>query len=498
MNYKKYLWGTWFAALITCCGCLSIMFCLLTINLENTIFLLSNISVYYQLFCTITNIYVQSKKQRFQASPPLGPSIIVGCIAFASWSFSTQSTLSTVCVCIISLLSIITAILSLGGTLRVVKCTIDSGLLCIAMVLVLIFSMGLQIYNNWTHCQFFLPLWTLLLVFFIHIFATNNGPCLKLAACVFAICGGILKATPAFFCVSHSCLSVITAGCISCIHIGMTGLFITMKRHWIGSTKGLMSFLLLQGGVLVTLTTTIGILFIKREQDTNNEGSITLLAGCGFLLYCFFCWQSFHKASLSGGFLFLFLAWTCAGCCVKLVLLYTDGWTTGVTSGLICVIVILSTGQAVLVGYLYRESRLVSFNNVTTRLPIYTPHDTPHAHAGRICPDVNHLARRLPPLPSRNLIHSRILSSTTDMALSPIRVCNTEVTTQLEMQQLHNEHTVTYASILGDNTPPPTRASACINQSGISNVSNCGVRSLDPPPFQPADEVYEEVLFPTD
>lgn len=54
---------------------------------------------------------------------------------------------------------------------------------------------------------------------------------------------------------------------------GMTGLFITMKRHWIGSTKGLMSFLLLQGGVLVTLTTTIGILFIKREQDTNNEGT---------------------------------------------------------------------------------------------------------------------------------------------------------------------------------------------------------------------------------
>lgn len=130
----------------------------------------------------------------------------------------------------------------------------------------------------------------------------------------------------------------------------------------------------------------------------------------------------------------------------------------------------------------------MSFNNVTTRLPIYTPHDTPH----------NHLARRLPPLPSRNVIHSRILSSTTDMALSPVRVCNTEVTTQLEMQQLHSERTVTYASILGDNTPPPTRASACINQSGISNVSNCGVRSLDPPPFQPADEVYEEVLFPTD
>lgn len=35
-------------------------------------------------------------------------SFVLGCIAFASWSFSTQSTLSTVCVCIISLLSIIT------------------------------------------------------------------------------------------------------------------------------------------------------------------------------------------------------------------------------------------------------------------------------------------------------------------------------------------------------------------------------------------------------
>nr|AYC62535.1 latent signal transducing membrane protein [Human gammaherpesvirus 8] len=496
MKALIFFWNLWLWALLVCFWCITLV-CVTT----NSIDTMASLLVICILFVSAINKYTQaisSNNPKWPSSWHLG---IIAFIVLKLWNLSTTNSVTYACLITAAILSLVTAVLTLIKHCTACKLQLEHGMLCTSMFAVLMTNMLVHMSNTWQSSWIFFPISFILSLPFLYAFATVKTGNIKLVSSVSFICAGLVMGYPVFSCETHTCTATAVGLSLSSIYLGFTGIISTLHNVWTPPKRGMLTFLLLLGGVLTTQTLTTELLAITSNYNGtmnpsttgNIKGHEILLLVCLIFLWCLYVWQSFNKASLVTGILHLIAAWSHTGGCAQLVMLLPSGLTRGILTMIICISTLFSTLQGLLVFYLYKETKVVAVNSYRRRRRrIYTRDQNLHHND-------NHVGNNVispPPLPPFFRQPVRLSSHVTD------RGRGSQPLNEVELQEVNRDppSVFGYASILVSGAEESREPSPQPDQSGMSilRVDGGSAFRIDTAQAatQPTDDLYEEVFFP--
>nr|AYC62536.1 latent signal transducing membrane protein [Human gammaherpesvirus 8] len=495
MKALIFFWNLWLWALLVCFWCITLV-CVTT----NSIDTMASLLVICILFVSAINKYTQaisSNNPKWPSSWHLG---IIAFIVLKLWNLSTTNSVTYACLITTAILSLVTAVLTLIKHCTACKLQLEHGMLCTSMFAVLMTNMLVHMSNTWQSSWIFFPISFILSLPFLYAFATVKTGNIKLVSSVSFICAGLVMGYPVFSCETHTCTATAVGLSLSSIYLGFTGIISTLHNVWTPPKRGMLTFLLLLGGVLTTQTLTTELLAITSNYNGtmnpsttgNIKGHEILLLVCLIFLWCLYVWQSFNKASLVTGILHLIAAWSHTGGCAQLVMLLPSGLTRGILTMIICISTLFSTLQGLLVFYLYKETKVVAVNSYRRRRRrIYTRDQNLHHND-------NHVGNNVispPPLPPFFRQPVRLSSHVTD------RGRGSQPLNEVELQEVNRDppSVFGYASILVSGAEESREPSPQPDQSGMSilRVDGGSAFRIDTAQAatQPTDDLYEEVFF---
>nr|AHI62864.1 LAMP [Human gammaherpesvirus 8] len=487
MKTHIFFWNLWLWALLVCFWCITLV-CVTT----NSIDTMASLFVMCILFVSAINKYTQaisSNNPKWPSSWHLG---IIACIVLKLWNLTTTNSVTYACLITTAILSLVTAFLTLIKHCTACKLQLEHGILCTSTCAVLMTNMLVHMSNTWQSSWIFFPISFTLSLPFLYAFATVKTGNIKLVSSVSFTCAGLVMGYPVSCCKTHTCTATAAGLSLSSIYLGFTGIISTLHKSWAPPKRGILTFLLLQGGVLTTQTLTTELLAITSTTG-NIKGHEILLLVCLIFLWCLYVWQSFNKASLATGILHLIAAWSHTGGRVRLAMLLPSGLTRGILTMIICISTLFSTLQGLLVFYLYKEKKVVAVNSHRQRRRrIYTRDQNLHHND-------NHLGNNVispPPLPPFFRQPVRLPSHVTDKGRG------SQPLNEVELQEVNRDppNVFGYASILVSGAEESREPSPQPDQSGMSilRVDGGSAFRIDTAQAatQPTDDLYEEVLFP--
>nr|ALH44501.1 K15 [Human gammaherpesvirus 8]ALH45464.1 K15 [Human gammaherpesvirus 8]USL94519.1 K15 [Human gammaherpesvirus 8]USL94520.1 K15 [Human gammaherpesvirus 8]USL94521.1 K15 [Human gammaherpesvirus 8] len=489
-------WHLWLWALLVCFWCIT-MVC---VDTAISIYTMACLLVVWILFLNTVSKYTRALSSRHVKWPSSWQLWIIACLSLGLWNISTPQSIAYGCSITAAIVSLATGFLTLIKHCTAFKLQIRHRILYISMFVLLITNMVLHLSNGWPSSRIVLSISSTLTLPFFCAFANVKKGHIQLVSHVSIVCAGLVAGYPVTCCKTHLCTTISSGLSVSYIYFGITGIINTLRRRWMSSQRGILTFLLLQGGAIITQTLTTELLALHMlhnvTMDTSptdtSKGHKTLLLVCFIFLWCLYVWQSVNKASLVTGILHLIAAWSHGGGCIHLVMLLTGAVKTGILTLLICISILLSTLQGLLVCYLYKKTKVVAVNSLQCRRQRICTRGQNLTHVDHhIGNDVTHP----PPLPPVFRQPVRLSSHVTN------RGHRSDEPNDMELQEMNGGHhsVVGYASILVLDAQESREPSPQPDQSGLSflRVGSGSVFSIDTAPVstQPTDDLYEEVLF---